>query len=102
MTENSGAASGGSYKFTRFLRDAAVMVVLLAGFMLLQTEVRKQLNPLYQTGSYSPEHKSDIAAFYKKSGRGNIINDPGALYATMPLFQSVGELDKIEPAAGDE
>lgn len=101
MTEKSGTSSGKPYKLTRLLRDSAIMVVLLAGFMLLQTEIRQQFNPLYQESTAAAGKKTGVAGFYRSGHNGNIVNDPGAAYATMPFFQSVDELDKIAPAAGE-
>jgi len=101
MTNKTDTSKNG-YTLTRLLRDGTIMAILLAGFMLLHTEVRKQINPLYQEAPSFSEYQGDVAALYKKSNRGNIVNDPGALYTRMPTFQSVGDLDNIEPAAGGE
>ena len=101
MADNGNTSPKSGYKLTRLLRDGTIMAVLLAGFMLLQTEIRQQFNPLYQDGQSAATKKTGIASFYRDGHHGNIINDPGAIYTTMPMFQSVDELDKISPAAGD-
>lgn len=102
MTVENGTSSGKSYKLTRLLRDGAIMAVLLAGVMLLQTEIVKQINPLYQQGSSSNESQSSLAALYRVNSLGQIQNDPGAISTATPMFQAVDDLDKIAPAAGDE
>lgn len=101
MIVENRTSSGKTYKLTRLLRDGAIMVVLLAGFMLLQTEIRKQLSPLYQDGA-SETSKGELAALYRVNSLGYIQNDPGATSPAMPMFQDVDEFDKISPAAGDE
>jgi len=102
MTEMTDTSSKNNPKLTRLLRDGIIMVVVLAGLSLLHTEIRKQIDPLYQDAPSFAENSGDLAALYKRSNRGNIQNDPGALYTNMPHFQSIDELDHIEPAAGDE
>ena len=100
MTVKNGTSSGKTYKLTRLLRDGAIMIALLAGFMLLQTEVRKQFNPLYQEGDFN-EGAGDMAALYQVNSLGLIQNDPGAISVETPFFPQVDEFDKIEPAAGE-
>lgn len=100
MTDTAGKSSDKSYKLTRLLRDGAIMIALLAGFMLLQTEVRKQFNPLYQEGDFN-EDAGDMASLYKVNSLGLIQNDPGAISVETPFFPAADEFDKIEPAAGE-
>lgn len=83
------------------MRDGVIMVALLAGVMFLQTEVRKQINPLYQEGASFAEKKGDLAALYKVNSLGQIQNDPGAIHRDAPIFQTADDFDRIEPAGGE-
>lgn len=102
MTDTTNTSSKNSYKLTRLLRDGVIMVALLAGLMLLQTQIRKQINPLYQEAGSFAEQTGDLAALYKVNSLGQIQNDPGAIHTNTSIFQTADDFDKIEPAAGGQ
>ncbi|TNE31956.1 MAG: hypothetical protein EP349_02990 [Alphaproteobacteria bacterium] len=102
MTDTTNTASKNTYKLTRLLRDGALMIALLVGFILLQTQVKKQFNPLYQEGGSFTEQKGDLASLYKVNSLGQIQNDPGAIHTEGPIFRTADDFDKIEPAAGSD